>query len=384
MELIDKSVYDQFVAICKNSETFFSADQKMGDSHFRMFSYRLCSYSDWLVHPMARWMRGIMFEVTPEGEFIRVASRPFRKFFNYKENPLVENLLVQEGVEYRADDKMDGSLISTYIYVGERDEKHNTNFQLGLKSKMSLSSEQAVMAMEWINREENEALKDFLWGCSYANMTIDLELISPFNRIVLGYPETKLVILGLRHNLTGEEIDIPDHIKPYAAVSRTVDKAFVDSIPDMLDDIEGYIVHIGGDRLKIKTNKYLKAHAAKDGIGSPKKVIAAILSESIDDVREIFSTDKLLIGMIDQMQELAKTVHNHMVAKIEAFYSENKDLSRKDYAIKAQSVLSQQMSLAMNLYLGKSNDYAGYLMKNFDDYFPESSISFYCPGGVTA
>lgn len=65
---------------------FYSSIQKGEDgATYEIFSYHYTDKESWLL-PSALESRGIMFETTEDGEFIRIASRPMQKFFNRGES----------------------------------------------------------------------------------------------------------------------------------------------------------------------------------------------------------------------------------------------------------------------------------------------------------
>ena len=86
-----KELYNNLMALCDNDDTpFFYSDQvkslgRDGLEYYRIFSYHFTNKESWLL-PSALEARGIMFETTDSGEFIRIASRPMQKFFNRGES----------------------------------------------------------------------------------------------------------------------------------------------------------------------------------------------------------------------------------------------------------------------------------------------------------
>lgn len=180
-----------------NNEAFFYKDQFLDDVTYRVFSYRLASYTDFCL-PNATESRGIMFELGEEGNPIRLASMPMNKFWNVNENLFTMNLDFKNPKQIML--KMDGSLISTYIHKDD----------LMLKSKTSLSSEHARNAMKYLSKKRD--LQDTLLELTTLEYTVNMEYTSPEPnmRIVIGYQEPKLTILNIRDNRTGEYVSIED------------------------------------------------------------------------------------------------------------------------------------------------------------------------------
>ena len=188
--------------LCK--EAFYYKDFYIENTYYRIFNYRLASYSDFLL-PSSLECRGIMFVVDVDGKYTNLVCRPMKKFFGLNENPFTSDLELSNRTIANIYEKADGSLISTFLQNGE----------LRLKSKMSLDSEQVIDATKWLNSPRNELFRKSLHKLALDNYTTNLEWISPLNRIVLLYPEPKLVVLNIRHNYTGEYLNFSDVVNEY-------------------------------------------------------------------------------------------------------------------------------------------------------------------------
>ena len=337
----------------------------MDGSMYRIFNYRLASYTDFLA-PSAMEARGIMFEIEDTGYDaipVRLASLPMEKFFNLNENPFTMDLDLTEISSIML--KADGSLISTYM--------HDDYIQL--KTKGSLISDQCIAAKMWLNLPENKSFKDELTAAERLGYTVNMEWCAPNNRIVIGYEQPHLVVLNVRSREDGsyfEWYDIDSYIFP-EILSRwveyeTPDDAvqFIANTPDM-QNIEGFVVKLlSGQHVKIKTTWYLALHHTKDSINSPRRLFEAVLEEATDDMRSLFHEDPVAIQMIMDMESFVEEKYNHLVDTVERFFERNKDLDRKDYAILGQKDLDRKsFGLAMSRYLGKGVDYKEFMKKNY-------------------
>lgn len=361
MNAYQQNMYDNLLALTSGSETFYFQDFNLEGTTYRIFNYRLSSYTEFM-KPSALECRGHMFEV--EGDTaVRLAALPMQKFFNLNENPMTIGLdLTQvDTVELKAD----GSLMSTYM---------NGCF-LRLKSKGSLFSTQAVDAHRWVTDCAPD-LKYQLMQAEIDGWTVNMEYCAPDNRIVIGYLEPHLKVLNARHRsdgkyMTREELErrFTKHVIDRVDTNNLRVAVFVQSIPDMLDDIEGYVARIGDLWFKIKTNKYMSLHHTKDSINNPRRLFEAVLDEGVDDLRAMFFEDKLAIKLIDEMTEKVDKIYNHMVALVEKFYEDNKHLDRKEYAIKGQADLERiYFGLAMTKYLQKPVDYKGFMKSKYKEF----------------
>lgn len=361
------TLYMRLMDLVANNEAFYFQDFNLDGRTYRIFNYRLASYTEFQ-KPGALECRGHMFEVDTEGNAIRLAALPMQKFFNLNENPSTIGLDLSQVDEILL--KADGSLMSTYVHAAAG----KTAQLLRLKSKGSLFSEQALAAMDWLYNNESTFQRD-LGILTRRGYTVNMEWCSPIHRIVIGYETPHLKVLNVRSNLDGTYMPYAD-VVDYFGRNNVIDRCevddpvkFVSSIPSMTEDIEGYIVRLGsGQLVKIKTDKYLSLHHAKDSVNNPRRLFEAILDEGIDDLRSMFYTDVVAMHMIDDMQDKVDRLYNHMVKVVEEFYVANKHLDRKDYAIKGRAdVDNLYFGMVMNKYLNKPVDYKGFMKSKYKE-----------------
>jgi len=347
---------------CAASEAFFYVDQTRDGVTYRIFSYRLASYTDFCM-PDALNCRGTMFQMEGDAP-VRLASLPFEKFFNHGENPFTLDVDFTQTKVITV--KQDGSLISSYMH----------NDSLALKSKASLASEQAIAAEAFLARPENEKFLIEVLALTKLGFTVIMEWCSPNNRIVLPYARDGLFVLGIRLNADGTYVhfksDAPLTVKnnwtPMVTHHYETDAEFVSNVPK-LTEIEGYVITLENDqKIKIKTEWYLVRHRLKDSISHPRHLFEAIITESVDDVKTLFAEDVQTLDTIARMEQMVIPKYNHMISTVEGFYAENKELSRKDYALKAQALDDGYMGLYMNMYLGRTNDYKAFAVKYYETF----------------
>ena len=152
------TLYNDLLKLTQTNEAFFYKDQELDDQTYRVFSYRLASYTDFLA-PNSLECRGVMFRIIDEKP-VELSALPMEKFFNDQENPFTIGLNYNNIKQVTL--KMDGSLMSTYIHNG----------QLRIKSKTALGSDHAINAMRWLDLPENAEYKKQLltltrYGCRY-------------------------------------------------------------------------------------------------------------------------------------------------------------------------------------------------------------------------
>ncbi len=352
------TLYHDLIDLVENTETFFYTDTNVNDTWYRFFNYRLTQYADFC-KPRALDTRGTMFEISENGEnatVIRLASHPFQKFFNLFENESTSNLDMKNIVSIA--EKADGSLISTYLH-------HD---KVRVKTKGSLQSDQAIDAALFLERDENSGFYDEIHELETMGYTIICEYCAPNNRIILTYSTANLIVLGIRNRddgsyLPADSLDIlkyPEIIKRWCGLVQGIDDfgKLIEDVPTM-EHIEGYVVEMAdGMRFKVKTGWYLVRHRCIDTILCPRHLYAAVLEEATDDIRAMFHADPEMVTLINTMEKYVGVKHAKLMADVENFYTKNKGLSRKEYAIHGLQVLPKPaFILAMKKYLGEPFSY---------------------------
>ena len=365
MNIFQQNLYNDLVNLCNQSEAFYYVDQNVDGKVFRVFTYRLASYTDFC-KPNALECRGHAFLMNGYIP-VELVSMPPAKFFNAYENNFVMDLDFSKSLIYM--DKLDGSLISS-VKVGD---------DFVLKSKTSFTSSQAIDAMNLLKCVPR--LYNFIKQQVSKNRTVNMEYCAPSNRIVIGYLEPKLTILSVRCNESGrtwypydiirewivdDYIDVSNLFVPYNVnFNGTTDFFTYEEILAMTG-IEGFVVVFRDGRVcKVKTEAYCLAHRLKDSVNNPKALFQACLFETSDDLRSMFHDDELALSQISNMEALVRREYNHRSALLQKFYDDNKSLIRKDFAIKGQKELGDMFSLGMNLYLGKDIGLKEWMMKNY-------------------
>lgn len=136
-----QTLYDDLMAICYDNDSFYYKDIRLQTNDYRIFNYRLCSYVEFQSYRAALNCRGTMFDITNPSD-VRLVCLPPEKFFNYNEG-FGQSKQHEKGRLGDKMEKMDGSLISTYLH------RTRPNVEtLKFKSKMSLTSPQAQEAMQ--------------------------------------------------------------------------------------------------------------------------------------------------------------------------------------------------------------------------------------------
>jgi T4 RnlA family RNA ligase len=185
----------------------------------------------------------------------KVIARPFPKFFNYsqveKELPI--------GEEFEVFEKMDGSLLITFLYKGEQI----------FATRGSFTSEQAIKAKEIWQKNNIDFKNELVEGQTYL-----FEILYPENRIVVDYHgKEDLIALSVIDNATGKEIPhevlqtmFPSVVKKYNFdEKKKIEELFAEEKPNS----EGFVVRFkSGFRCKVKFAEYCRLHKIMTGISN--------------------------------------------------------------------------------------------------------------------
>ncbi len=141
---------------------------------------------------MRRECRGLKFY--PSGE---IAARPFSKWFNIgeREETQPHALMPYFKSDHVIMTKLDGSMIHP-IKIGA---------EVRWCTKAGIT-DVSMMAERFIL--ENSKYRDFASRCIERQLTPIFEYVGPHNKVVLDYKEENMVLLAVRHNITGNYMDI--------------------------------------------------------------------------------------------------------------------------------------------------------------------------------
>jgi len=212
----------------------------------------------------------------------RLMARPFHKFFNLFETeetqphalPLTEALAVE---------KLDGSMIHPALLPEE-----------GL----------VLMTMQWRSPIARQAeVHAFVPSKGYEDLCRTLlaqgllpvfEWCSLQHRIIVAYPEDRLVLLAVRHQTEG-------HYLPHAEVEALAQAHGIPTVQaePLPPDFDAWLAGIralpasqegavllfpSGERVKIKGEAYTRAHQATEMLGREGWVLEIVLGKTEDDV----------------------------------------------------------------------------------------------------
>ena len=222
-----------------------------------------------------RECRGLVFDL--EGNLI---NRRYHKFFNVNERDETAIHKIDWSRPHVILEKLDGSMVSPCRirnHIRWMTKMGVTDTSMEAEAFVSKNPVYALLARHYL---ENGFTPIFEW-CSNKN------------RIVLDYPEDRLVLTAMRENASGNYLlqDALERIgERYGIPVVKVWDAFGNH--DILvgaihqwEGIEGVVVRFDdGHMVKIKSDWYVRIHKVKSLLGQERDVVALILNNELDDM----------------------------------------------------------------------------------------------------
>lgn len=275
-----------------------------------------------------REARGLVF-CSKTGELL---SRPFHKFFNLGEREDV--MEVDLSKPHVILEKLDGSMIRPFR-VGDT---------VRWGTKMGVT-DVAMQAEEFVAK--NPQYQKFAEACMQAEVTPIFEWCSRQQRIVIDYPEDKLVLLAMRGNFSGCYTDrrglqamsklwnIP--VVETIDASNLSQEQLVDHIRKM-SDMEGVVIQFDdGHMVKIKADQYVALHRAKSLLENERDVVGLVLDEKTDDLKPLLpEADRKRLEQFETDVWLDIFVYTSRVNNI---LRTTEEMERKEFAIKTDGLM---------------------------------------------
>lgn len=263
---------------------------------------------------ICREARGLILDSTDNFKVVRFA---FEKFFNLGESYAAKldwNTAV-------ATEKIDGSIISVFYYDGKWRIATNSTID-AFKAELAGVGPYKTFGELF---ESVLPLSNFV-SCKH-NFCFTFELVSPYNKVVIDYPETKVYILSIRNLNTFKEVDDLDmrDFSNYMAVERPQvynlnnEADYRKLVEQMPEGHEGIVVRdAAGNRVKIKTLLYFEMHKAKNnGVITLERIVDLILKNDDEEFLSYFVEYRPKFSYIRNVREkiLSKIEEIKVLAK---------------------------------------------------------------------
>ena len=300
-------------------------------------------------NPIVQEARGI---IVRENDF-KVVCFPFTKFFNVDE----ENAAKIDWNYAKVQEKVDGSLIKVWY----------DNDTWNISTNGCINAFDCKLPNDLVYKNFGELFfvalpdKEIFFSGNH-DYTYMFELVSPYNKVVIDYPEPKIYHIGTRDNITGEELDIDigiDKPKQYNLKTEQEVKMAANNLPF---NEEGYVVvDRNWNRVKIKSPAYVNAHRlVNNRVINKEKILELIMANEQSEFLSYFPEYKKDFNRI----ETHLLIWKNYLKMIEYFVGEVKDtLDKKEFALTIQDMFSYDNSFAYQLYNGNINSPEEYISK---------------------
>jgi RNA ligase len=296
---------------------------------------------------LRRDCRGLKFSLLTG----KIISKPYHKFFNLNERAEVDYSKIDFAQPHIILEKLDGSMITPMIL-----DKVRWGTKMGLTGV-------AKPVEDFVSNKSH--YEDFARYFAGLNQTPIFEWCSRQQRIVIDYPEERLVLTGIRDNYTGEYTDYESMLKYGNSAGIPVVKALPGSITNIhefmkqardLKGEEGYVIRFPTLFLKIKGEEYCMLHKTIDQLRLEKDCLRLILNEKVDDAKAFLTEelrdalDRFTADIYHNIRQLAEKIYWEAVAAYD-----NLNGSKKRFALEYVNVSD----------FGKK--YSKFLYKSFDN-----------------
>jgi RNA ligase len=244
-----------------------------------------------------------------------VVARPFGKFFNLGERPETQAAaLPSETPELT--EKYDGSLIIAFYFDG----------RWMCCTRGSWESEQARWAQDWLDVQSQT------WPESAQKYTLMFELCAPWNRIVVQYLSTKMVLIGAISQAADlSHVALRELARELGACPSELKLRADPASVELAEGVgEGYVArYSNGFRVKLKFATYMRLHKLLTGL-SVKSIWETLASGVEADVSHV--PDEFMAWYTEQRNKLTESYGSMERAAILAFVSTDKAVPRGDIA----------------------------------------------------
>lgn len=252
-----------------------------------------------------RECRGLVFDM--DGELI---NRRYHKFFNVNEKDETQLDKIDWSKPHVILEKLDGSMV-TPCYV---------NGHIRWMTKMGITDTSMEAEAFVASRPEYVQFADTMLK---QGLTPIFEWCSNKNRIVLDYPEDRLVLTAIRDNVTGQYVSrhLEKHtengwgIPVVQAWDSQITHDVLIKIVRQSEGIEGVVVRFDdGHMVKIKADWYVRIHKVKSLLGQERDVVSLILNNELDDMlpvlpkEDVERVEKFQKAMMEELRKCAITL----------------------------------------------------------------------------
>jgi hypothetical protein len=220
---------------------------------------------------------------------------------------------------------------------------------------------------------------EFTSGHLSPNCTYCFELTTPYNRIVVNYPDNRVTLLAIRHMPDLQEVSLDNgrfaHLSQVVPVVQAHTYTSVSELVDWVSSLnplehEGVVVRDSNfNRIKVKNAAYVAYNKLHDRLGSSERnCMEFVLLEKDDDVAQ-FLAPEIGANMAKLKEGLQKVIREHDEAYLEAKAEADKAKpgDKKTFAILVTKNKKLWHAPFFQIFDGKASSMKDFIMKNRKD-----------------
>lgn len=273
---------------------------------------------------LRRECRGLIFDM--EGKII---NRRYHKFFNVNERDETAAHRLNWSAPHVILEKLDGSMVSPCVVDG--------NVRWMTKMGITDTSMEAEVFVAQ-HPDYVELAERYLSH----GMTPIFEWCSNKNRIVIDYPEDRLVLTGMRDNLRGtyllhdalEALGERYGIPVVQAWDSRITHDVLAKIVRQSENIEGVVVRFDdGHMVKIKSDWYVRIHKVKSLLENEREVVGLALRNELDDLYPVLAPEDVVKvkSFVTALDVVLEDIANDIAKAIA--YCKDVYKSKKEFAL---------------------------------------------------
>lgn len=318
--------------------------------------------------------RGLILDTQDNFRVVRYA---FKKFFNVDEG-FAAHLDWDTAV---ATEKIDGSIMSVWFARGKWHLSTNGTID-AFKAELNGVGPyktfgelfESVLPLSWFKNNVSNY---------FAHMCYTFELVSPYNKVVIDYPETKVYLLSIRNMNTLVEYPLDEVAEFAKRFNLTMpqfyymndEAGFRRLVEQMPEGHEGIVVRDeNGERVKIKTLLYFEMHRAKNnGVITLERIVDLIRANDHYEFLSYFPEYQSVFDDVKRQIDHSEVVLEKVRQDVAEWKNNNKDVYEQDERM-ARKWFAQDLGKKGPLYFA---EYDGKLAHTADSLETKKFISLF-------
>ncbi len=317
--------------------------------------------------------RGLILDAQDNFRVVRYA---FKKFFN-----------VDEGFAVKLDwdtavatEKIDGSIMSVWFARGKWHLSTNGTID-AFKAELNGVGPYKTFGELFESVLPLSRFSEF--SNILAHQCYTFELVSPYNKVVIDYPETKVYLLSIRNMNTLVEHPLDEVAEFAKRFNFTMpqfyymndEAGFRRLVEQMPEGHEGIVVRDeNGERVKIKTLLYFEMHRAKNnGVITLERIVDLIRANDHYEFLSYFPEYQSVFDDVKRQIDHSETVVEKVRQDVAEWKNNNKDVYEQDERM-ARKWFAQDLGKKGPLYFA---EYDGKLAHTIDSLETKKFISLF-------